>query len=115
MSLEYIERIKAPFYEMSRTLTFLGAGRRFESLVAAGMTIGYFVLITYFLQITTKAWEVSKTMKPGVWISTAFAGLVFLSGMRMNSRLLAVGTLGIWVLLPTFEKITKNIKKPIDK
>lgn len=115
LSLQYVAKLSAPFYEMSRSLSLLGIGERFESLCAVGMTLGYFALMTYLLNITASLWGRCNQKRQGIWVSAAFVGMVFLSGMRMNSRLLAVGTLGIWVLLPTFEKITKNIKKPIDK
>lgn len=115
LSLAYIEKTKAPFYEMARAMSILGTAERFESLVAAGMTLGYFVLITLLLRSTANAWENRKNRKVGIWVSAAFIALVFISGMRMNSRLLAVGTVLVWVVLPVLEKIARNIKKPIDK
>ena len=113
--MAYIEKTKAPFYEMARAMSFLGTAERFESVVAAGMTLGYFVLITLLLRSTANAWESRKNRKVGIWVSAAFIALVFISGMRMNSRLLAVGTVLVWVVLPVLEKIARNIKKPIDK
>lgn len=115
MSLDLMEKMNAPFYEMSKTLTLFGIGQRYESLVASGMTMGYYVLMTLLLQISVDAWGQEKHKNTGLWISTVFAGMVFLSGMRMNSRLLAGGTLCIWVIFPVFEKITKKMKKPLDK
>ena len=115
LSLRYVEKHSAPFSEMSRSMSLLGIGERFESLCAVGMTLGYFALMTYLLNITASLWGRCNQKRQGIWVSAAFIGMVFISGMRMNSRLLAVGTLGIWVILPAFEKITKNFKKPIDK
>ena len=94
LSMAYIENTKAPFYEMARAMSFL---------------------ITLLLRSTANAWESRKNRKVGIWVSAAFIALVFISGMRMNSRLLAVGTVLVWVVLPVLEKIARNIKKPIDK
>lgn len=115
LSLSYIQRIKAPFYELGRSVTLLGVGQRFESLVAAGMTLGYYVLFSYLIGITAKAWEPEGRRLRSIWISAAFAAAVYISGMRMNSRLLAMGNLAIWVALPVLKIIAKNMKKTIDK
>lgn len=115
LSLEMVRRVEAPFYEMSRGISLLGMGQRFESLVAAAMTLGYFVLISYLLTVTANAWEMGKRQGRSIWISALFTALVFLSGMRLNSRLLALGTMLAWVLLPMLEKIVKILKKGIDK
>lgn len=114
LSLSLIEKMQSPFYEMSRSISYLGIGQRFESVVAAGMTIGYFSLMTYLLNISANVWE-KERMNRSIWISALFSGLVFISGMRMNSRLLAMGSLTIWVVLPIFEKIIKTLKNPLDK
>lgn len=115
LSLSYIQRIKAPFYELGRSVTLLGVGQRFESLVASGMTLGYYVLFSYLIGITAKAWEPEGRRLRSIWISAAFAAAVYISGMRMNSRLLAMGNLAIWVALPVLKIIAKNMKKTIDK
>jgi len=115
MGLGLIQKMEAPFYEMSRSMKLLGSSHRYESLVAAGMTLGYFVLTSYLLSVTAHAWDMGKRQCRSVWISAVFIGLVFVSGMRMNSRILALGTMAIWVVLPLLKKIVKNFKMPIDK
>lgn len=115
MSVVLIEQMSAPFYEMSKSISFLGVGRRFEGLAAMGITIGYFALLAYLLTVTANAWEMGRRQKRSVWISALFSALVFLSGMRMNSRLLAIGTLVVWVVFPTIQKIIKIKKIPLDK
>ena len=115
LSMQMVEEMEAPFYEMSRTLKFLGMGQRFESLAAAGMMLGYYILFTYLLSVMANVWDVGKENGKSVWISAVFAAMVFISGMRMNSKLLALGTILIWVLIPALEKSVKIMKKPIDK
>lgn len=115
LSLNYIRGCNAPFYELGRSVTLLGIGQRFESLVAAGMTLGYYVLFTYLIGITAKSWEPEGRRNRSIWISALFVAAVFVSGMRLNSRLLAVGNLAVWVLFPVLKNIAKKMKKPIDK
>ena len=115
LSLNYIERTKGPFYVMTRALSMFDTAEHFESFAAAGMTLGYFALISVLLQTTSDAWGYYKSPQIGIWVSTAFIAMVFLSGMRMNSRLLAAGTLLIWVLLPALEKVLQLVKKPMEK
>lgn len=107
LSMTLISQMEAPFYEMSRSLTLLGIGQRFESLVAAGVTLGYYVLLSYLVTVTANAWEMGKRHNRSVWITAVFVALVFLSGMRLNSRILALGTIGVWVVLPIFKKVIK--------
>jgi len=110
MSMDLISTMEAPFYEMSKSLTLLGVGKRFESLVAAGMTLGYYVLTSYLISITANAWDMGNRPNRSVWITALFTALIFCSGMRMNSRLLALGTIGVWVALPMLKKLAKNEK-----
>ena len=111
LSLGFIVRCEAPFYEMSRSISLLGVGNRFESLAATGLTMGYFVLMTLLLKATAEAWEQNRRAKYGLWISGIFAGFVFVSGMRINSRLLAAGTMAVWVVLPMLESAVRRIQK----
>ena len=115
LSMGEIEKINAPIYELSRSITLFGAGKRYESIIASCMTIGYFLLMCYLLEISAQLWANGKNQKRNIWISALFIGLVFISGMRINSRLLAAGTLVLWIVLPVVEKISKNMKKPLDK
>lgn len=110
MSLKWIQHLEVPFYEMSRSLTLLGIAERVESLVASGMTLGYFVLMSYLVSIAANAWETGMRHRRSVWISALFTALVYMSGMRLNSRLLALGTIAIWVVLPLMNNILKIMK-----
>lgn len=107
LTSECIRTMEAPFYEMSRSLKLLGIGQRFESLVAALMLLGYYVLLTFLLAVTANAWGTKAKGNREVWVSALFVGMIFCSGMRLNSRLLAAGTLVIWAVLP----ILKNFPK----
>ena len=111
LSLKYIRITESPFYDLSRSIHVFGTNHRLESLVAAGMTIGYYVLLSYLIGITANAWEPEKQRKRSIWISALFTGLVFVSGMRLNSKLLAIGNLVIWVIFPILKNIGKKQRK----
>lgn len=113
LSLETARNTAAPFYELSRSLRLLGIAERFESLVAAGMTMGYFVLLSYLLSTSANTTEMLKEGKGswGVWSSAVFSGLFFLSGFRLDSTVLALGTILTWVVLPVLNCAQKNLQK----
>lgn len=99
--------MRAPIYELSRSLSLLGIAERFESLVAAAMTMGYFTVLTYLLSIPKSTWKGKK----GLWGCTAFSALLFFSGLRADSRLLAIGSILLWIVLPVVCHWKNNFKK----
>ncbi len=101
------------FYELSRSIRLLGIADRFESLVAAGMTLGYFVLIAYLLGTCG---EGAERMKPGkgpwgVWSNAGLTALWFLWGFRLPDAVLAMGSILTWVVLPVLNCIQRNLQK----
>lgn len=80
------------FYETCRSLNLLGVARRFEPLISAGMTVGWFVLISLFLSccgaLTHKLFP--GRGRYGVWIAAVFAAVIKLCGLH------------IWPWLPVF-------------
>lgn len=94
---------QAPIYALSRSLSLFGVGKRLESLIAAAMTMGYYVTATFLLS----AGEGGKS----VWCMAAVSALLLISGLRIDSRLLALGTILFWVVLPAVSGLKKNFKK----
>jgi MFS family permease len=80
------------FYETCRSLNLFGVARRFEPLISAGMTVGWFVLISLLLSccgaLTHKLFP--GRGRYGVWIAAVFAAIVKLCGLH------------IWPWLPVF-------------
>lgn len=97
----------SPVYELSRSLSLFGVAERFESLVAAAMTLGYFSLMTYLLSARETAWKGKRQ----TWGIAVAGGVLFLSGLRIDSRLLAVGSIMLWVVLPVLCHWKNNFKK----
>ncbi len=101
------------FYELSRSLRLLGIGERFESLAAAAMTLGYFVLLTFLLSSCGDgAAKIERGKRNwGVWSNAALTAMWFLWGFRLSSAVLALGTVLTWVVLAVLNSIQINLQK----
>lgn len=113
LSLKAAAEAPSAFYELSRSLRLLGIAERFESLVAAGMTLGYFALLSYLLSAGAAAAEVLRAGKGawGSWSAAVLSGLFFISGFRLDSAILALGTVLTWVVLPVLNCLQRNLQK----
>lgn len=100
-------KAEAGVYELSRSISFFGVSQRLESVAAAGMTIGYFGGIGYLLSIP------EETANRGRMVAAygGLAGLLFLVDIRLDSRILAIGSLLIWVILPAVCCVKKLFQK----
>lgn len=105
------ERSVSGIYELSRSLSLLGMAERFESLVAAAMTMGFYLTLTSLL-------EVPGENLGTVWPYAAVSAVLYLIGPMENGWFLTAGSIIAWLVLPWLfsEKIfSKNGKKGIDK
>ncbi|MCI7807784.1 hypothetical protein MR626_00600 [bacterium] len=105
---------EAPVYELSRSLSLFGAAERLESVTAAALTMGYYTAVSYLLE--TQAEEADGKKRVLIW--GILSGVLFLSGIRLDSQLLALGSLALGVILPIllcWKKNPKKWKKPLDK
>lgn len=94
-------------YELSRSVSFFGVSQRLESVAAVGMTIGYFCGIGYLLSIP----EETENRGSMVILLGGLAGLLFLLDIRLDSCLMAIGSLVIWVMLPALCSVKKLFQK----
>ena len=101
------------FYELSRSISLLGVADRFESLVAAGMTLGYFVLLTYLLSACREGAEQIRGGKGawGVWSNAALTAVWFLLDFRLSGTVLTMGSLLTWAVLPALNCLQRNLQK----
>jgi len=79
------------FLEMSRSVSGIGSVRRLESLAAAGLTLGFFVLAAELLS--------QENAGDRTW-STALAAGLFLSGFCLNGWTAALCAAAVWCVLP---------------
>lgn len=108
------------FYELSKSVRLLGVAERFESLAAAGMTLGYYVFACWCLTLCGRWGKTvthAETLWP-VWLTAlaAFAGF-FLKWPKTGS-FVPTGTVIMFVFAPLaagligkWKKIKKNSKK----
>ena len=98
-------------------IRIFGVAERFEAVVAAAMTLGWFCLLSLLL---TVAGHMAETLyegwgKAGVWLSAIVAGVISLWGRNAPVWPFALGALVFWCLLPTLfsrkEKNSKNFEK----
>lgn len=97
-------------YELSRSLPFLGIADRFESLIAAAMTMGLFISMVYLLQ--------SEKGEEKTWVYSIIAAAWYLLAPTWSGWFYVIGGVLIWVVLPRFADakfISKNGRKGIDK
>lgn len=95
-------------YELSRSVSFFGISQRLESIAAAGMTIGYFGGISYLLSIPEEAANRGRM----VLAYGALAGLLFIMNIRLDSCLIAVGSILLWVIFPAICSLKILFQKP---
>lgn len=94
-------------YELSRSISFFGVSQRLESVAAAGMTIGYFGGIAYLLSIPEETANRSRM----VLFYGVLAGGLFLMEIRLDSRVMAIGSILIWVVIPSLCSMKKIFQK----
>lgn len=94
----------AGLYELSRSIS----SQRLESVAAVGMTIGYFGGISYLLSIPEEAANRGRM----VLAYGALAGLLYLLDIRVDSRLIAVGSILLWVMIPVISSIKALCQNP---
>jgi hypothetical protein len=90
------------FYEMGRSLDLLGVARRFEALICAGATVGWFALLTVLLSLcgiyTEKIF--SGKGREGVVLPAIGAALWKLCGLHIMPWYLLLAGAIFWVIIP---------------
>lgn len=102
LSADVMEQTETPFYEMSRGLELLGMWERFEALVCALLTAGWFAMLELLLCaggfLFLSVWK--KDYQIGVWVTAGIAFLAMLCNMRINATILGFSGLICWGILP---------------
>lgn len=103
---------KADFYQLSRSISLLGAAERYESIVAAAMTISYYSLMTYLISMAGQAWKKwGGEQKTGVRLCALLAIGVYLTGLRLNAVAMAMLMMVTFVILPLLTELKNKCKK----
>lgn len=101
------------FYEMGRSLDLFGIAQRFEALICAGATMGWFAFMSLNLTLCGTTFEriFPKKGSWGVWAAAVGALLWRLCGLHINDgMLLALGAV-FWVAMPLLTQGLEKRKK----
>lgn len=100
------------FYEMTRSLEVLGVARRFEAVLSAGMTVGWYCCLTVLLTVAGEAVERHKEGwgTAAVYTGAAAAGVWVLLGPALPEPVFAAGALVLWAIVPLLDKMGKARK-----
>ena len=108
------------FYELSKSVRLLGVAERFESLAAAGMTLGYYVFACWSLTLCGRLGKTvtgTETAWP-VWLTAAAAFAGFFLKWPKTGSFVPAGTVIMFVFAPLtaamigkWKKRKKNLKK----
>lgn len=102
---------RAGLYEVSRSISILGMSERLESITAAALTLGHFVLLTWILCESGKEWISWRkgSAKTGSRACAAAAGMWYLLGIQWDGIILAGTVLVMWRAGPNWMR--KKMKK----
>jgi hypothetical protein len=101
------------FYEMTRSLNLLGQARRFEAVLSAGATAGWFSLFALYLTLCGRlAGKIKSEWEQwGTAVAAGSAMLILLCDLHISGVLLLILTAVFWVLLPLLAQGLGTIKK----
>lgn len=106
-------RLDNPFYEMSRSISIAGVARRFEAVISAGMTVGWFALLSLLLSIcglcAQKFFE--GLGRGGVWVGALLSGGWMLCGLHIPGWILLFSGALFWGAMPVLTQGLGIIKK----
>lgn len=107
------ERTNNAFYEMSRSLNLLGVAKRFEAFISAGMTVGWFALMSLYLSICGKLSERLHAGwgRTGVWTASIVAAVLMLCDLHIKDWILLILVTIFWVLIPVLTQGIEQEKK----
>lgn len=113
LSPQVSANLENPFFEMTRSLNLLGQARRFEALLSAGMTVGWFSLINLQLTLCSEWANRIRTgwAKPGMIAAALVTTVSILLGWSIPGSVLLILAALLWVLLPLILRVTGKIKK----
>lgn len=107
------DNLSNAFYVMCRSLELMGAARRFEALICAGGTVGWFALFSYLLMICGSNLETIFCGKGrwSVWAIAAGAATWRLCGLHIEPGYLLIAGTVFWVALPVLTQGLDKEKK----
>ena len=100
-------------YEMSRSINIAGVARRFEPLISAGMTVGWFAMLSLLLAVAGVLTQelFSGWGKTGLWLVAVVAAVWMLCGLHISGWIVLISGAVFWGLIPIVTQGLDNRKK----
>lgn len=112
LSPKVAQQLPGAFYELSRSLQLLGVTQRFEAVVSAAMTVGWFALTSLLLcGVGNQAEKIKNEWgSKGVFTGGLAAAVWMLLGVTLEEWGVAICLLVLWGIIPVVEYAisTKN-------
>ena len=101
------------FFEMSRSINLFGAVHRFEAVICAGMTVGWFALLSLLLSACSVLIEkiLPQRGRVGLWLAAIGSAGVQLCGLHIRPFILLILGAVFWVAIPLLTQGLEKIKK----
>lgn len=109
LSLELARELKMPFYEMSRSLDLFGVAKRFEAVISAAMTVGWFSLMSLILTLAANA--AKRWAKPAILGAAGIPAGWMLCDLHISGGFLLLLVTIFWVVFPILAQGIEKIKK----
>lgn len=113
LSPERAKELSDPLYTTVRSLALPGIAQRFEALLSAGMTVGWFGLLTVLLTMSAGTIEAVKHAwgKKALWGCALLAGTGMLCNLHISWVILALMASVFWVIIPILTQGLVRLKK----
>lgn len=102
LSADRTTQMKDPFYTAVQSIDLLRLAQRFEALLSAAMTAGWFSLLTLLLCANAASAQQIRTQwgRPGLWLTVAAAAVGLLCKLHIPWWILAILAAVFWVVVP---------------
>ncbi len=102
LSAKFASESHDPFYTAVRSLNLLGVAQRFEAVLSAAMTAGWFAALTALLSAAAAQAEQVKRKwsKPGLWVSAGLSALGMLCKLHISWWITVILATVFWVAIP---------------
>ena len=102
LSSKYANTLPDPFYTATQSISLLGVAQRFEALLSAGMTVGWFSLLSLMLSIAAAC---AEKMNPrwgsrGLWGAAVLAAAGMLCNLHIIWEIASILAAVFWVAIP---------------
>ena len=113
LSLPVAVNAEMPLHKWVQGLSLAGMLRRFEAIVSMALNVGWFALLGYLVSVAGKLANVVKdgAYSKGCWVAAVGAGVIIAVREGIEPRILVLGSLVAWFVIPLILALTGKKKK----